>query len=79
MIGCRAPFNASGHRQVNSLASGLSGHSAIDMSPISYRRHRFPPQIIRCAVWLYHRLSPSLREVEDFLSERKITVSCRHF
>ena len=45
------------------------------MSPISYKRHRFPPQIIQCAVWLYHRFSLSLRDVEDLLSERGITVS----
>ena len=27
------------------------------MKPISYARHRFPPDVIRHAVWLYLRLS----------------------
>ncbi len=40
-----------------------------------YKRHRFPPQIISYAVWLYHRFSLSHRDVEDLLAERGITVS----
>jgi putative transposase len=40
-----------------------------------YHRHRFPPEIISHAVWLYHRFGLSLREVEDLLAERGITVS----
>ena len=43
--------------------------------PISYRRHRFPPQIIALAVWLYVRFNLSLREVEEMLLERGIDVS----
>ena len=31
---------------------------------LSYKRHRFPPQIIAHAVWLYARFNLSLREVE---------------
>ena len=30
-----------------------------------YRRHRFPPEIISHAVWLYHRFTLSFRDVED--------------
>ena len=52
----------------------------------SYRGHRFPPQIISHAVWLYHRFCLSFRDVEDLLAERGITVSyetirqwCRKF
>jgi len=41
----------------------------------SYRRHRFPPQIISHAVWLYHRFSLSFRDVEDLLAQRGIEVS----
>ena len=41
----------------------------------SYHRHRFPPEIISHAVWLYHRFCLSLRDVEDLLAERGITVS----
>ena len=40
-----------------------------------YHRHRFPPEIISHAVWLYHRFGLSLREVEDLLAERGVTVS----
>ena len=41
----------------------------------AYKLHRFPPDIISFAVWLYHRFSPSYRDVEDVLAERGITVS----
>ena len=37
-----------------------------------YLRHRFPPDIIGHAVWLYHRYSLSFRFVEDLLAERGI-------
>ncbi|KZL10345.1 Integrase core domain protein [Pseudovibrio axinellae] len=42
---------------------------------ISYKRHSFPPEIIAHVVWLYHRFSLSLREVEEMLLERGIMVS----
>ena len=45
------------------------------MKPISYKRHRFPPDVIRHAVWLYFRFTLSLRDVEDLLAERGIDVS----
>ena len=41
----------------------------------TYKRHRFPPDIISYAVWLYHRFNLSHRNVEDLLAERGITVS----
>lgn len=44
-------------------------------SPISYKRHRYSPQIITHAVWLYVRFNLSLREVEEMLLERGIHVS----
>ena len=40
-----------------------------------YHRHRFPPEIISHAVWLYHRFCLSFRDVEDLLAERGVTVS----
>ena len=43
--------------------------------PVSYKRHRFPPQIIAHAVWLYFRFPLSLRLVEEMLLERGIAVS----
>ncbi|WP_164662149.1 IS6 family transposase [Tropicibacter sp. Alg240-R139] len=44
-------------------------------SSICYKRHRFPPQIIAHAVWLYVRFNLSLREVEEMLLQRGIDVS----
>ena len=42
---------------------------------ISYKNHRFPPQIIAHAVWLYFRFPLSLRLVEEMLLEHGIVVS----
>jgi putative transposase len=43
--------------------------------PVSYKRHRFPPQIIAHAVWLYYRFPLSLRLVEEMLLERGVLAS----
>jgi putative transposase len=40
-----------------------------------YKRHRFPPDIISYAVWLYYRFNLSHRDIEDLLAERGVTVS----
>jgi len=45
------------------------------MNIISYRRHRFPAEIVQCAVWLYFRFPLSYRDAEDLLAERGIEVS----
>jgi putative transposase len=45
------------------------------MKPISYARHRFPPDVIRHAIWLYLRFTLSYRDVEDLLAERGLIVS----
>ncbi len=42
---------------------------------VSYKNHRFPPQVIAHAVWLYFRFPLSLRLVEEMLLERGIIVS----
>src|ERR687894_743335 len=42
---------------------------------VSYKRHRFPPEIIAHAVWLYFRFPLSLRLVEEMLLERGVLVS----
>ena len=39
----------------------------------TYKRHRFPPEIISYAVWLYYRFNLSHRDIEDLLAERGIT------
>ena len=45
----------------------------------TYKRHRFPPEIISYAVWLYYRFNLNLnlshRDIEDLLVEGGITVS----
>ena len=40
-----------------------------------YKRYRFPPEIIQCAVWLYFRFNPSHRDIEDLLAQRGIRVT----
>jgi putative transposase len=40
-----------------------------------YRRHRFPPEVISYAVWLYFRLPLSLRMVEEMLAARGACVT----
>ena len=40
-----------------------------------YHGHRFPPEIISHAVWLYHRFCLSFRDVEELLAERGVKVS----
>jgi putative transposase len=44
-------------------------------APPSYKRHRFPPEIIAHAVWLYFRFALSYRDVEELLAERGVTVT----
>ncbi len=41
----------------------------------TYKRHRFPPDIISYAVWLYYRFNLSHHDIEDLLAERGINVS----
>src|SRR5919106_3281239 len=41
----------------------------------SYAGHRFPPEVIGHAVWLYFRFPLSLRMVEEMLAARGIIVS----
>ena len=45
------------------------------MQEVSYRRHRFHPDIIQQAFWLYDRFAMSYRDVEDLLAERGIEAS----
>ena len=40
-----------------------------------YKRHRFPPDIVSYAVWLYYRFNLSHRDIEDLLAGSGITVS----
>jgi transposase-like protein len=45
------------------------------MTLLSYRRHRFPPEIIQHAIWLYLRFTSSYRDVEELLAERGVEIS----
>ena len=45
------------------------------MEPVSYRCHRFPPEIIQNAVWLYCRFTLSFRDGENLLADRGLDDS----
>jgi transposase-like protein len=45
------------------------------MAKLSFKRHRFPPDIICYGVWLYFRFTLSFRDVEELLAQRGIDVS----
>ena len=64
----RSPVSRTG--TVNLPLAGVNG------SVKSLQRgHRFPPEIISHAVWLYFRFTLSFRDVKDLLAERGVTVS----
>jgi putative transposase len=45
------------------------------MRQLSFKRHRFPADIIRYSIWLYARFTLSFRDVEEMLVERDLDVS----
>ena len=45
------------------------------VQPISFKRHRFPPDVIRQAVWWYFRFTLSIRDVEEMMAQRGVIVS----
>lgn len=45
------------------------------MRQMSFKRHRFPPEIICHSIWLYARFTLSFREVEEMLAERGLDIS----
>jgi putative transposase len=45
------------------------------MASLCYRRHRFPPEIIQHAIWLYLRFTLSYRDVEELPAERGLDIS----
>ncbi len=45
------------------------------MHHLSFKRYRFPPDIIRHSIWLYARFTLSFRDVEDMLAERGLDIS----
>lgn len=44
-------------------------------APPSYKRHRYPVEVIAHCVWPYHRFPLSYREVEELMLERGVIVS----
>jgi cytochrome P450 len=40
------------------------------MASLCYRRHRFPPEVLQHAIWLYLRFTLSYRDAEELLAER---------
>ena len=49
------------------------------MRHLSFKRHRFPPDIIRHAIWLYARFTLSFRDAEEMLAERGVEPSKLRF
>src|SRR5262245_48600590 len=41
----------------------------------TYKRHRYPPEIIAHAVWLYFRFALSYRDVEELLAQRGVILT----
>ncbi len=42
---------------------------------LSYKRHRYPSEIISHAIWLYYRFSMSFRDVEELMTARGVVLS----
>ena len=59
------------------MAEGLAGlkQRLGTMKPNSFKRHRFPADVIRRAVWLYFRFTLSLRDVEELMAQRGVDLS----
>ena len=49
------------------------------MRQLSFKRHRFAPEIIRRSIWLYARFNLSFRDVEEMLAERGVDSPTRPF
>ncbi len=45
------------------------------MRHLSFKRHRFPPDVITSSIWLYARFTLSPRDVEEMFAERGLDVS----
>jgi putative transposase len=61
-------------QKVSGSAQSRAG-VGISVKPISFKRHRFPADVIRQAVWLYLRFTLSIRDVEELLAQRGIEVT----
>lgn len=50
-------------------------HGPMKKTKSLYHGHRFPAAIISCAVRWYYRFNLSLRDIEELLFERGVTVT----
>jgi putative transposase len=71
----RASATFAWHRQLGERRFAMAGGSGYParmtmLAPNRYAGHRFPPEIISDAVWLYFRFPLSLRTVEEMLAAR---------
>ena len=62
-------------RQGTAKLSAAASSCANEYSHPTYKRHRFPRDLIQYAVWLYFRFNLSRRDIEDLLAQRGIDVS----
>jgi putative transposase len=58
------------------LGGVFAQHEAMTKTKSLYHGHRFPATIISHAVLWYFRFQRSLRDIQELLFERGVTVSC---
>src|SRR6185436_19366205 len=63
-----------GHRQVVDLVWWLRGLVVVAIAA-RYKGYRYPIEVIGHAVWLYHRFTLSLRDVEELMLARGVVVT----
>ena len=63
------------HRAPSSWRCAGKDGAVSALESASYCGYRYPAEIISHAVWLYFRFSLSLRDVEELLAERGVTVT----
>jgi putative transposase len=61
-------------RHCHVVERGKLGECGVS-TPLSYKGHRYPVEIINHCVWLYFRFPLSFREVEELMLERGVVVS----
>src|SRR5215831_2999520 len=61
----QSPKPISGHCHGNRIGSPAAYRIGCRHGPLCYRRHRFPPEIIQHAIWLYLRFALSYRDIEE--------------
>jgi len=70
-VGPAPAIESNGTAKLSAAASSCAN----EYSHPTYKRHRFPRDLIQYAVWLYFRFNISRRDIEDLLAQRGIDVS----